>query len=277
MLKPHQSASYLLGLVLFAGAQICYSSSGSQIRAQQNPAPGLQETLKQGLDLYQQGDHQGAIAALSRVVKQRKDIITAWYYLGLAYERQGKTKDARKSYEKAVVAGELTLEKLFSSVPYDKTLETVEQFKPVLLLAADGANKYLGLSPSLSSEKVKEWNGRAETLREYAAASYGQGQDSTQTRIYKTTEVTTKARILKRPPPSYTEEARKSLVSGTVVLRAIFAYDGQVRGIRIVSGLPEGLTFRAIEAARRIKFIPATVNGQPVSQFIQIEYNFNLY
>ena len=277
MLKPHQSASYLLGLMLFAAAQICFSSSGSELRAQQNSAPGLQETLKQGLELYQQGDNQGAIAALSRVVKQRKDIIAAWYYLGLAYERQGKTKDARKSYEKAVVAGELTLENLFSSLPYNKTLETVEQFKPILLLAADGANKYLGLSPNLSAEKVKAWNARAEMLREYAEVSYGKGQDSTQTRIYKSNEVTTSARILKRPEPTYTEEARQKLVSGVVVLRAIFAYDGTVRGIRIVSGLPQGLTFRAIEAARGIKFIPATVNGQPVSQFIQIEYNFNLY
>jgi TonB family protein len=275
MLNPHPGGSYLLGLLLFVAAQICFSSSGS-VRAQDSAAPGLQETLKQGLDFYQQGDNQGAIAALNRVVKQRKDNIIAWYYLGLAYERQGKTKDARKSYEKAVVAGELTLENLFS-MPYGKTLKTVEQFKPVLLLAADAANKYLGLNPGLSSEKVKEWSARSELLREQAEASYGKGQDSTGTRIYAPREVTTKARILKRPEPTYSERAREKQVEGTVVLRAVFAYDGQVRGIRVVSGLPEGLTFRAIEAARRIKFTPASVNGQPVSQYIQIEYNFNLY
>ncbi len=33
----------------------------------------------------------------------------------------------------------------------------------------------------------------------------------------------------------------------------------------------------AVRAARRIKFVPATRDGRPVSQFIQIEYNFNLY
>jgi hypothetical protein len=38
-----------------------------------------------------------------------------------------------------------------------------------------------------------------------------------------------------------------------------------------------GLTEQAIKAARRIKFIPATKDGQPVSTYIQLEYNFNLF
>jgi len=41
--------------------------------------------------------------------------------------------------------------------------------------------------------------------------------------------------------------------------------------------LTDGLTLKAVQAARQIRFIPATVNGQPVSQWVQIEYNFNLY
>jgi hypothetical protein len=32
----------------------------------------------------------------------------------------------------------------------------------------------------------------------------------------------------------------------------------------------------AVKAARQIKFIPATKDGRPVSQFIQIEYNFRI-
>jgi TonB family protein len=94
-------------------------------------------------------------------------------------------------------------------------------------------------------------------------------------KVYKPSEVSSKARILSRRDPSYTEEARSLKVSGTVVLRAIFRSDGSVTDIRIVSGLPHGLTERAIEAAKMIKFAPATVEGRPVSQYIQIEYNFN--
>jgi TonB family protein len=101
------------------------------------------------------------------------------------------------------------------------------------------------------------------------------GEDYNKT--FNPSQVNVKARILSRPEPQYTEEARKNQISGTVVLRAVFASNGQVTNIRAVSGLPYGLTERAIAAAREIRFTPAQKDGHPVSQYIQIEYNFNLY
>jgi TonB family protein len=96
-------------------------------------------------------------------------------------------------------------------------------------------------------------------------------------KIYSGKDVSSKARVLSKPEPQYTEEARKNQITGTVVLRAIFTSSGQVSSIRAVSGLPFGLTERAIAAARQIKFSPATKDGHPVSMYIQLEYNFNLY
>ena len=96
-------------------------------------------------------------------------------------------------------------------------------------------------------------------------------------KVFKPSEVSSKARIISRPEPQYTEDARKNQVSGTVVLRAVFSSNGSVTNIRTVSGLPHGLTERAMAAARQIRFTPATKDGRPVSQYIQIEYNFNLY
>jgi TonB family protein len=96
-------------------------------------------------------------------------------------------------------------------------------------------------------------------------------------RVFAPREVTQKARILSKPEPQYTEDARKNQVSGTVVLKAVFSSSGQVTNIRAVSGLPYGLTEKAIAAARQIRFQPAMKDGRAVSQFIQIEYNFNLY
>ncbi|MGI8732449.1 MAG: energy transducer TonB [Pyrinomonadaceae bacterium] len=96
-------------------------------------------------------------------------------------------------------------------------------------------------------------------------------------RIFSGKEVSSKARVLSKPEPQYTEEARKNQIVGTVVLRAVFTSGGQVTSIRAVSGLPFGLTERAIAAARQIKFSPATKDGRPVSMYIQLEYNFNLY
>jgi len=94
---------------------------------------------------------------------------------------------------------------------------------------------------------------------------------------YRASEVDQKARLLAKPEPQYTEEARKNQLSGTVVLRAIFASSGEVVQIRAVHTLPFGLTERAIAAARQIQFVPAMKGGQRVSVSMQLEYNFNLY
>lgn len=105
----------------------------------------------------------------------------------------------------------------------------------------------------------------------------GGGGGGDYNRIFSGKEVSSKARVLSKPEPQYTEEARKNQITGTVVLRAVFTSGGQVTSIRAVSGLPFGLTERAIAAARQIKFSPATKDGRPVSMYIQLEYNFNLY
>jgi len=89
--------------------------------------------------------------------------------------------------------------------------------------------------------------------------------------------VTTKARVLSKPEPRYTEAARTASILGTVVLVAIFAADGTVTNVVVLRSLPFGLTERCLEAAKRIKFTSATKDGKLVSTFIQLEYNFNLY
>lgn len=101
----------------------------------------------------------------------------------------------------------------------------------------------------------------------------GEGSDPT----YSGHEVEQKARVLLKPEPQYTEEARKTGISGTVMLRVVFSSAGEVVQIRAIRTLPYGLTERAIAAARQIKFIPALKGGRPVSVHMQLEYNFNLY
>jgi TonB family protein len=105
----------------------------------------------------------------------------------------------------------------------------------------------------------------------------GGGGGGDYSKIFTGKDVTTKARLLSKPEPQYTEDARKNQITGTVVLKVVFASNGQVTNIRTVSGLPYGLTERAIAAARQIKFVPATKDGHQVSMWMQLEYNFNLY
>jgi TonB family protein len=97
------------------------------------------------------------------------------------------------------------------------------------------------------------------------------------TRPFKQNEVTRKALITFKPEPGFTEDARKNNVTGVVRLRAILHAGGGVQSITVVKGLPDGLTEKAIAAARQIRFTPAEKDGHSVSQYVVLEYNFNIY
>jgi TonB family protein len=95
--------------------------------------------------------------------------------------------------------------------------------------------------------------------------------------VFPVGQVAQRARVLSKPEPQYTDEARRNQVQGTVVLRVVFSRSGEVTNIRAVQSLPLGLTEKAIVAARQIRFSPAMKDGHPVSVYMQLEYNFNLY
>jgi TonB family protein len=154
----------------------------------------------------------------------------------------------------------------------------------ITLAVSDEANP--SLTRFFSSLRLGDRKGAAATnarttkKRDPAAApsaGVSDVQASNQEQTFSPKQVTRKATIIWRPPPIYTEEARQNQVNGTVVLRAVFSSSGYVTNIKVVSGLADGLTERAIEAARSIRFFPAVKDGKFVSQYIQIEYNFNLY
>ncbi|HKS28991.1 MAG TPA: energy transducer TonB [Pyrinomonadaceae bacterium] len=90
-------------------------------------------------------------------------------------------------------------------------------------------------------------------------------------------EVTRRPVFVYRPEPQYTEQARREGVSGTITLKAVLSSSGKVTDIEVQKSLPRGLDKKAIEAARRIVFIPAMKDGKFVSQYVRIEYNFNVY
>ena len=109
------------------------------------------------------------------------------------------------------------------------------------------------------------------------SGSSGNNPNGDRDRVYPPSQVNERARVLSKPEPQYTEEARRSGITGTVILRVVFSRTGEVTNIRALQSLGGGLTEKAIGAARQIRFVPATKNGQPVSMFMQLEYNFNLY
>jgi TonB family protein len=93
--------------------------------------------------------------------------------------------------------------------------------------------------------------------------------------IYKNSEVTLRAVLTSRPRAALTVAARANGVRGRVKLKAVLCQSGRVTDIRVIEDLPFGVTEQAVEAARKINFTPAEIDGQAVAQELNIEYSFS--
>jgi len=141
-----------------------------------------------------------------------------------------------------------------------------------------GTNKGLGIGEGLDGGVGPGQKGNmGGGPKSIGCCGIGGGPNGSLEHPFTGSQVEQRARLLTKPEPQYTDEARKNQITGTVKLRVIFSSNGEVVQIRAVDTLPFGLTERAIAAARQIKFIPAMKGGQPVSVFMQLEYNFHLY
>ncbi len=329
--------------------------------AQAAPAKSSVVTTR-GIESYKHGETGQAIKTLREAIKNDKTDGEAWYYLGLALNRESKTKDARKAFAETVklrpdfapahgayaytllltnklddaereAARSLELDPKRTEAnyvigvirlrqgKYEQTLQAVSatlgedtNFSAAYLLksqallgfymneygaqlgasskssdaaakkearaaqdrrmkeAAESLEKFLKLSPTLSNSDI--WRDQLETLRVYARPEV---ESESERATFGTSEVMTKAIIQSRPEPGFTESARQANINGLVVMRAVLAADGQVKYILVLQSLSHGLTEEAVKAARKIKFQPATIGGRAVSQFITLEYHFNVY
>jgi TonB family protein len=136
--------------------------------------------------------------------------------------------------------------------------------------AADALESYLKLAASSSETPI--WREQLETLRLFAG-----NHQTGELEVVSGWEVTTQVRVLEKPEPTYTERARAAGIVGTVILRAVFSAEGRVEHILVLRSLPGGLTEKAIQTARKIRFTPATKDGKPVAMIMELQYNFNLY
>ena len=87
---------------------------------------------------------------------------------------------------------------------------------------------------------------------------------------------TTGVEITYKPNPVYTEEARNLKLEGEVLLEVQFAANGQLHVNRIVRGLGHGLDEAAIAAANKMRFKPASRNGQTMDSTAIVHVVFQL-
>jgi tetratricopeptide (TPR) repeat protein len=241
--------------------------------------PALPQTSsdqsQQGIELYQKGDFQEAAKVLKAAAARDKNNVIVWHHLGLALEAIGKLSDARKAHEKAAKAGEALLTSKLSRAEGPRYVDSLTSISSELRFASASASKYLQLNPKAA--KSNQWTERADLLTDFAELSSGTDSGERLGKLVSGKEVTAKVRILSKPEPQYTEDARRNQITGTVILRAVFGRDGKIHAVVPVKSLPNGLTGMSIRAAHQIRFVPAMKDDQPVSMLLQIEYNFNLY
>lgn len=79
--------------------------------------------------------------------------------------------------------------------------------------------------------------------------------------------------LLHKVKPAYPAAAKKAHIEGTVLLHAIIAKDGTVESLEYVSG-PVELKDSAIDAVKKWRYKPMTLNDQPVEVDTEISVEF---
>lgn len=155
-----------------------------------------------------------------------------------------------------------------------KTTTTVVQF----LATEDSLFRFAATGPSAAAPVIKDFftSIRLKIFTGGMGVPDSSEESNTGEKIYRERDVDVKARLLTKPEPAYTKDARANKIEGSVILVAVLSKTGRVENIRVFEGLPYGLTEQAIKAARKITFAPAMKDGKAVSMHIQLEYTFSL-
>jgi protein TonB len=85
-----------------------------------------------------------------------------------------------------------------------------------------------------------------------------------------------KPEVVNKVNPVYTEAARRARIQGVVIVEAIIDKQGNVTNVRVLKALPMGLDQAAVDAVKKWRFKPATLNGRPVNVYFVLTVNFQL-
>jgi len=87
-------------------------------------------------------------------------------------------------------------------------------------------------------------------------------------------EPAAKPKLVSRPTPAYTDDARASGVAGKVRVEITVDERGKVTSVRLVQGLGHGLDEAALSAARAMTFEPAMRCGKAEAATFKVGFNF---
>ena len=238
-------------------------------QAPENHSPAYQD----GMIALRDSNYEQAAGHFQQAAASKPDDMWALYYFGLCLINLKRFDEAVNAYQQA-----LTLQPKVAPVHYQLAKiylamgdrEAVE--KEHRWLQENDQELALYISDLLPSDKPFTQQNQDASVR----STIPQPQDKLTPGVEPMNK-DLRPTIMYREKAKYTEIARTNRVQGTVVLQVVFANNGELQGIRVVRGLPDGLTRKAIEATQNIRFNPATRDGVPVSVRGQMEFSFNIY
>jgi TonB family protein len=282
--KSDADAWHLLGIIYYGNGDARNAHKAFETEIMLRPNSAIAHA-GMGYALLLEDKFSAAALEAERALSLDAKNADAHYILGVKYFREtneskalDEAREAIKLNPKFAPAYLLKIQLLLGTYEWAivyRPDETKEERASRLREARDDLDLYLKLYPlTPNRELLDETMSSLNNFLLPKNPESGNAAEQVAPAAYTPQNVTEKARILSRPEPVYPPLASQRGVHGVVILRAVFGADGRVRTIHVFQPLPYGLTEVSIKAARAIKFKPAIKDGHPVSQYIQIEYNF---
>ncbi len=198
---------------------------------------------------------QEAVTAYREALRIIPDYSGALYNLGIAYLRLGQ-----KSATLDVIA---KVRPLNWDLQARLQQEVLASERPANMAAVTAPTPAAPPSTQTSSPETSAPDSNEKAEKE--SPSNSSTDEECLSPIYRRSGVTQMAFIREQLQVPYTPEAVQNKVEGKIVLQLVVCSNGRVSDITIDELLPFGLTERAIEAIRKVRFQPALLGTQPVS------------
>ncbi|HKU74988.1 MAG TPA: tetratricopeptide repeat protein [Pyrinomonadaceae bacterium] len=196
---------------------------------------------------------QEAVTAYLEALRIIPNYSGALYNLGIAYLKLGQKSDTME-----VIAKVKPLNWTLYALLWDEVLGIKRPANVAVVPAPTPAATPTTETSSPETSPPRDSDDKGEKTKSSA-------DEECLSPFYRRSDVTQMA-VMKEPlEVPYTAEAVQNKVEGKVVLRLVVCSNGRTSDITIDEVLPFGLTERAIEAIKKVRFQPALLGTQPVS------------